>query len=85
MLRISQIESEPGPTVLRLEGKLVGKWVEELEALSASILAVQPTIALDLTDLDYADGRGLALLRRLRETGIAIRKSSPFLAEELKL
>jgi hypothetical protein len=84
MLRISELESGAGKAVLRLEGKLVGRWVDELEALCAETKAGDVMVSLDLVDLAFADRRGVALLRRLRGAGMTIERSSPLLTKQLK-
>ncbi len=83
MLRIeSHSTSETGPG-LRLEGQLIGPWVDELEA---AIMRTRPgsgSMRLDLSGLRYADDRGLHLLRRLTDQGVAMENASLFIRELL--
>jgi ABC-type transporter Mla MlaB component len=72
MLRIS-----PRGTVLHLEGQIVGPWVDEL-AIACD--RFQP-VALDLTEVTFADRAGLALLKDLK---IRMNGLSPFMEEQLK-
>ena len=37
MLRISRIESSPDKVILRLEGRLIGAWVDELQCCCAAV------------------------------------------------
>ena len=68
MLRITVLD-EPERTVLRLEGKLKGAWVKELERVWYGLHS-QPepkTLRLDLSGVSFVDQRGkgvLALLQR---------------------
>jgi hypothetical protein len=81
MLRIS--ESGRGETrVIRLEGKLLEPWVEEVQALFAGLEA-QALPGLDLAGLSFVDRPGLDVLRRLHRQGVQIKACSPFVAELL--
>lgn len=84
MLRISRIESSSGNVTLRLEGRLIGPWVDELRRCCATISNDGHQLALDLTEVLFADYKGLALLRTLRESNIRLAGCSPFLREQLK-
>jgi ABC-type transporter Mla MlaB component len=79
MLRITRTQ-DADTTSYRLEGKLLGPWVDEL----ASSLAVESTplqsIQLDLTNVTYADCAGAALLRSLVQRGARIAHCSSFVA-----
>jgi ABC-type transporter Mla MlaB component len=72
MLRIS-----PNGAVLHLEGQISGPWVEEL---AKACRQFQP-VALDLSDVTFADAAGVALLKRLNAS---MTGCSPFLQEQLK-
>jgi hypothetical protein len=62
---------------VRVEGRLAGDVVDELDQL----LAGDPAGAcLELSNLRSADARGLALLRRLRDEGATLRDVPPHLA-----
>jgi hypothetical protein len=83
MLRISRIESSTGDVILRLEGKLIGPWVNELKSCCAIVCNEGRRLSLDMTDVLYTDWRGLALLRTLQESNVALAGCTPFLSEEL--
>ena len=72
MLRVTDIE-EPQHNNLRLklEGRLVGQWVELLAELYAIRKKQDRSITLDLGDLEYASKEGVALLAELRSQGVA--------------
>lgn len=84
MLRISRIESSSGKVILRLEGRLIGLWVDELRSCCAAACNNGDQLSLDMTDVLFADGKGLVLLRALRESNVGLAGCSPFLAEQLK-
>lgn len=70
MFRIT-IHDNPGPLTLRLEGKLVGPWVQETEGCWQRALAGQPKSALrfDLTGVTMIDAAGKALLAAAHAQG----------------
>ena len=65
MLRITTIDNGP-TTTLRLEGRLVGDWVAELERCCISIKTADPTrkLEIDMSDVEFIDEKGEALLER---------------------
>lgn len=72
MLRIS-----PQGAVLHLEGQVVGPWVDELAKACDQFRPV----ALDLTEVTFADHAGVALLKDLN---VRMNGLSPFMEERLK-
>jgi len=83
MLRITAIESKGG-VILRLEGKLIGPWVNELKSYCRNVREKGRLLSLELTEVSFADRTGLALLRGLRESGVELASCPPFISEELK-
>lgn len=83
MLRITQQTNAEGVT-LRLEGKLLGPWAEEV---TASLGAVRDCdhITLDLEGLSFVDDAGVAVLRDLHRQGVRFVNASMFMAEILQL
>jgi hypothetical protein len=63
MLRIS-VQNESGTVTFKLEGKLAGIWVRELEDCWHSIrdTVLNPNERFDLTDITYIDAAGKAFL-----------------------
>jgi anti-anti-sigma regulatory factor len=85
MLRIAHVKAdESRRRVLRLEGRVVGPWVEELRRSCDWALAAAPGLTLDLAGVTFADRTGVALLRSLRGRGVALANCSAFLAAQLK-
>ena len=62
MLKIVASESEPGRTILRLEGQVIGPWVEELKIASETAL-IHSAVVLDLGDVSFVERRGVELLQ----------------------
>jgi|ERR1700693_5003928 len=71
MLKIT-VDVDSKATVLKLEGKLMGPWVEELERAWNSI-TLSPQARRMLVDLDgvtFVDLRGKLLLTRMHLAGV---------------
>ena len=73
MLRIT-IDENPESVTLRLEGKLIGPWVEEVEQCWRKVFAtVGPRMVLvDLSAVDFVDRAGRLLLARMEAAGFRI-------------
>ena len=85
MLRIAHNETgQTGVEVLRLEGKVVGCWVEELRRSCDDMLRAGQRLVLDLADVSFIDIAGLALFEELAARQVTLRNCSPFAAEQLK-
>ncbi len=76
MLRITETEAH-GVVTLNLEGRLVGAWVAEAGAVVA-VRAVAGMVRLNLTELQFADGDGMDLIRRWWRQGIEISSNNPY-------
>ena len=70
MLRITTQDS-PRTLVFRLEGRLEGPWVAELERCWRGMEADvgRPTLRVDLTDVTFVDAAGKAQLEAMHRQG----------------
>ena len=84
VLRISKSEIPGEQVTLRLEGQVIGPWVEELRLTCDRILKQGGRLALDLTNVSFFDREGLMLCRRLAESQVSLENPSVFVAEQLK-
>ncbi|MBI1349206.1 STAS domain-containing protein [bacterium] len=83
MLRITPVVAPDEPLCLRLEGRLVGPWVAELDA---AVVAVSGrAITLDLSRVQFVDGSGVALLQRLQNHGVVLQHPTCFIQELLRV
>jgi hypothetical protein len=73
-----------GDAILRVEGRLVGRWVDEVARLYAEVRRAAPVVGLDLTGVSFLDGGAVELLRGLRNEGVAVEGGSPFVREQLE-
>ena len=80
MLRITTIDKGE-VTVFRLEGRLTGVWVDELERVWTETSAVDPTrkVQIDVTDVEFVDEKGKVLLERMLLEGAELYPGNPFM------
>jgi anti-anti-sigma regulatory factor len=73
MLKITTYAEERS-TTLKLEGRLVGPWVQEVDRCWSELAAAPAgPIVLDLTGVTFVDAPGKELLIRMRRGGIEFR------------
>src|SRR5689334_8510511 len=85
MLRITVLESSSEAVRLRVEGRVTGRWVDELRiSCDAHALSDGVRLTLDLADVSFVDAAGIELLKELRTRCVALLSPSPFVAEQLK-
>ena len=84
MLRISPIESQDRAVILRLEGQVIGPWVDELNRSCEGVLATGARVILDLSEVWFVDRSGVELVRSLVNRHVALLNCSRFVAEQIK-
>lgn len=84
MLRIVEVKTTNGSTALRLDGSIVGQWVELLHSNCEQVFQSDGHVILDLTGVSFADHDGVRLLRQLERRQVTIINCSPFLREQIK-
>ncbi|MEO6435053.1 MAG: STAS domain-containing protein [Tepidisphaeraceae bacterium] len=85
MLRVSTI-SEGDATTIKLEGKLLAPWCEEVARACREAAAGEgKQVKLDLDEVTFIDAAGIELVRLLRRQGVAIARCSSFVAELLQM
>lgn len=84
MLKISEDKSGKQSTILRLEGRIVGPWVGELQKICEPREGDRKKLTLDLAEVSFADEQGLVLLSSLQARGIKLLNPTPFVEEQLK-
>jgi hypothetical protein len=84
MLKIVRNDPTSDSIVLRLEGKVIGPWVEEVRRISEKILVSGRSLTFDLSEVTFVDREGIELFRALREQQAMLLNSSVFVAELLK-
>jgi anti-anti-sigma regulatory factor len=84
MLRIVEEKTTNSSTALRLDGSIVGQWVELLRSSCEQFFQRGGHVILDLTGVSFADPDGVRLLRQLEQRQVTIINCSPFLREQMK-
>ena len=86
MLRITVIKSGSSSKEFKLEGRVAGSAIAELQRLCEAALARSGNarLTLDLADVSFIDHEGISLLRNLRCHNVEVTRCSPFLTELLK-
>lgn len=84
MLKISQTGTPNHSITLKLEGRVVGPWVEELRRICEPLLADEQALRLDLTEVSYADVQGVAALNNFKSRGVTLWNCSPFVEQQIK-
>ncbi len=84
MLRISEERSTTEVAVLRLEGQVIGPWVEEVRKSCEQSFTNNRQLVLDLAEVSFADWSAIALFRELIAREVALINCSPLIAEQLK-
>jgi len=85
MLRIT-VEEQDHATSLRLEGKLTGDWVGELERcwISSHSCGAVNEFNVDLSSVSFVDENGKALLKRMVSQGARLRARGPLMTSLAK-
>ena len=84
MLKISQAGTPNHSVTLKLEGRVVGPWVEELRRICEPLLAEDRALKLDMTGVSYADAEGVATLNSFKARGVKLKNCSPFVEQQIK-
>ena len=81
MLRI-HVENESEAVRLRLEGKLIHPWVDELFTVWMDLSPCLPRhwgVHVDLSEVSFVDARGKAVLVAMRRAGCSLQGPTPFI------
>lgn len=65
MLRITQVNAERDQVCLKVEGRMIGDWVSELERTCRPYLSQRRHITLDISAVTYIDLHGVETLKRI--------------------
>jgi len=84
MLRIEFAKPAPDRRVLRLSGRLMDLWVDELRRSCQELLGNGVTLALDLSDVSFVDHAGVGLLSELIQRGVLLMYCPDFVREQLR-
>jgi anti-anti-sigma regulatory factor len=76
MLRITQVSEDSDQVCLKVEGRVTGDWVSELDRTCGSCLSQRRHITLDVSDVTYIDRQGVETLKRILGENVRLRGAS---------
>ena len=85
MLRITTTDLDQATRTFKLEGKLLGPWIGEMETAYSTSQLSPDRVRLDLDGLTFVDAEGARFLARLIRDGARVIACSRFVAEILNL
>ena len=83
MLKIKRVSPPIQEITLKLDGRVTGQWVELLRESAESEMEAGLRITLDLENVSFIDGEGLALIRSLMDRGVQQANAPLFVLEQL--
>jgi len=85
MLMITCLEEDDTTRTLKLEGRLLGPWVQEFETACAGAGPQSFRLRLDLASVSFVDAAGVDCLQELIRGGVPVVACSAFVASLLGL
>ena len=83
MLKITETARNDSSRTFKIEGKLLGPWVDELRNVCTQPLNRAEQVGLDLAAVTFVNAAGAEMLRELIRKGIIITQCSAFVVELL--
>jgi hypothetical protein len=80
MLRITRVESQTNGPTIKLEGKLLAPWTDEVRVACQRAAHAAGRPRLDLSAVTFVDGEGAKLLAELIADGSELADCSHFVA-----
>lgn len=80
MLRITEISDDGEEIVMKLEGKVIGVWVDDLKRVCLFHRDERGrAVVLDFSGVTFVEARGLGMLKDLKGDRVRIINCSPFI------
>lgn len=80
MLRITKVFDDGEEVVMKLEGKMIGVWVSELESICLFHRdELNKIVVLDFSGVTFIEEKGLRMLKDLKDERVKIVNCSPFI------
>ena len=72
MLRITKVDESQAHVTIRVEGKIVSRWVTELEREAERWLRSDGRVVLDLAGVKFVGSQGAQMLKRFATKNVKI-------------
>jgi len=80
LLRITEISDDGEEIVMKLEGKIIGVWVDDLKRVCLFHRDKRGrVVVLDFSGVTFVEARGLEMLKDLKSDRVRIINCSPFI------
>jgi anti-anti-sigma regulatory factor len=83
VLKISTLVSLDHKVTLRLDGHVIGAWVELLRESAEAALEKGGQLTLDLENTRFLDCEGVVLIKSLMDRGVRQVNTPPFVAQQI--
>ena len=80
MLKITQIAEDNTSVTIKLEGRIVGQWVNELKKECRKYMRRRNVLILDLSGATFADDRGIKMLSAMAGNQVRLTRCSLLLS-----
>lgn len=84
MLKITEINQTKDEMTLKLEGKVVGPWVQEIRETCNQALLNFNRLILDMSEVSFIERNAIPLFQELQNRNVVFINCSPFLSEQFK-
>ena len=84
MLKITEINRTENEATLKLEGRVGGEWIKEVNDLCKKMFSEGFSLTLDLADVSFIERSAIPFFRELKSHEVVFINCSPFLGEQLK-
>ena len=80
MLKVTRVAEGKKTVTLKLEGRIVGPWVDELKRECEMCLAKRSKLTLDLSGVNFVDDQGIEALKAMMGDRVQLTGCSLFLS-----
>lgn len=84
MLKVTRVAENDKSVTLKLEGRVVGEWIDALERECTVCLGKRRKLILDFSAVSFVDDRGVKTLKAMQEDRVRLTGCSLFLSELLR-
>lgn len=85
MFRITPVREDFQSICLKIEGRVVGKWVTELDHFCVAFLVMEKSLVLDLSGVSFIDQQGITLVKHLQRKSVKLQGARPLVKALLEL